>query len=408
MAFERNTLSMQHPNYTKKSSSTDKLIAVTFLIIGVVSLLIVRGALFYNDWGDYSYFLHPWVTEFRSMSFIEGLGTVVGNYNPPYMYILNIIARVDFYDLYLIKAVSVGFDILLAYFVMKIVSLRTERINMHVLAFLLAFAIPTVILNSSMWGQCDSIYAAFAIGSVYFGLSNRSKPAYVFMALAFSFKFQAVFLMPVFVVFIFTQKIRFRDCYMFVIVYLLMLLPAVLAGMPAGDALLTYYRQAGYYSSLNMNIANAWQFVGHVDFDAFLTAGIFMTGLAVLGLLYFTFVNKERLVNTVDFVRLAYLFAVIMPFLLPKMHDRYYFLADVLSVLVFLFDKRRWFVPVVTVFCSYLGYAYLLMAGIHVIDYRYAAIALLFVILVVLRDYVVSLSSISDDTIANDATNISN
>jgi len=254
-------------------------------------------------------------------------------------------------------------------------------------------SIPTVILNSSMWGQCDSIYAAFAVGSIYFGLAGRSKLAYAFMGLAFSFKMQAVFLMPMFPVLIFMRKISFRDCYMFFAVYLATLLPAVFAGMPLGVVFSTYFTQAGTYSELNMNIANIWRLVGDVPYEHFLVVGLCVAGLAVLGLMYFTWVNRKRLVDTVDFVRLAYLFAVLLPFLLPKMHDRYYFLADVLSVAVFLFDKRRWYVPVISIFCSYLAYAWFLMSRFEIIDYKLGALALLVVIIIVLRDYVMSLQT---------------
>jgi len=325
------------------------------------------------------------------MSFIEGLRAEVGNYNPPHMYIFNIIARINVYDLYLIKIVSVFFDFLIAFFVMKIVSLKTESLNMRILAFLLTLAIPTVVLNSSMWAQCDAVYAAFAIGAFYFALSGRSRLAYAFIAIAFAFKMQSVFIMPVFPILILMKKIRLRDCYIFPAVYLAMLLPAVLAGKPIGDIFLTYIKQVDTFSSLNMNLVNVWQLVGHVDYEAFRTAGLFIAGLAVLGLMYFTYVHRERLTSNTDYVRLAFLFALMMPFLLPKMHDRYYMLADVMSIVVFLFDKRRWYVPVITIFCSYIAYAWFLMSAVVLFDYKIAALALLAVLLVVLRDYVISL-----------------
>ena len=382
---------MQDSNAQNLNNSADKLIAICFTAICVLALLIIRVALFDFDWGDYSYFLQPWIMQYRDMTFVEGLATRVGNYNQPYMYILNIIARVNFSDLYLIKSVSVIFDFLLAFFVMKIVSLRTESMNLRIMAFMLTLAIPTVVLNSSMWGQCDAIYSAFAIGAVYFGIKGQSKLAYVFLGLAFSFKLQAVFIMPLFPIFIFTRKISFKDCYLFAAVYFATLLPAILAGMPLEEVFSVYSTQASYYSSLNLNIANVWQFVGYVDYDSFVLVGLHVAGLAVLSLMYFSYVNRERLVKMADFVRLAYLFTIILPFLLPKMHDRYYFMAEALSVLVFMFDKRRWFVPVVTVFCSYIFYARFLMAAVVIIDYKHAALAVLFVIIIVLRDYVISL-----------------
>jgi len=382
---------MQNSSDTNRKNFSNDLVAIAFAVVGVLALLVVRAALFYNEWGDFSYFYGPWIIELRSKTFVEGLRSNVGNYNPMHMYIFNLIARTNINDLYIVKSVSVLFDFVIAFFSMKIVSLKTDSLNKQILAFLLAFAIPTVVLNSSMWGQCDSMYAAFAIGSLYFGLSGRSKSTYVFMALALSFKLQAVFVLPMLLVFVFMKKIRIHDCYLFFLVYFATLLPALLAGKPIGALLSVYLYQYDAFNSLNMNIVNVWQFVGHVEYVYFRTAGLYIAGLAVLGLIYFTYVNRARLTSNLDYIRLAYLFAILMPFLLPKMHDRYYIIADVLSVTVFLFDKRRWYVPIVSIFCSYLGYAYFLMSGVHLIDFRYAAIALMFVILVILRDYVKSL-----------------
>ena len=171
--------------------SADKTAAVLFTLIGVAALLVARAALFPFESNDYLYALQLWIDEYKTMTFIEGLGTKVGVYNLPYMYMLNVMARLNAPGLFLIKIVSVFFDFLLAYFMMKIVALKTSSINMHILAFLLTLAIPTVLINSAMWGQCDSIYTAFVVGSFYFCLTGKSKSAYAFMALAVSFKLQA-------------------------------------------------------------------------------------------------------------------------------------------------------------------------------------------------------------------------
>jgi len=374
----------------RDKSITDKLTMLAFALTGILVLLYIRYLLFYFQSGDYIMYTYPWILEYQSMTFIEGLAARVGNYNHPYMYILNIIARFGNSGIFLIKAVSVFFDLLLAYFVMKIISLKTESLNIRILAFFLIFALPTVILNSSMWGQCDSIYASFIVGSFYFALRGRSKSAYAFLALAVSFKAQAVFLLPVFPFLIINKKITLRDCYIFFIVYFSTFIPALLAGRSFIEMLLTYIDQVGFYAALNMNAINIWLFIENVNYERFSSVGMFATGFVILGLMYFTWVNRVRLTGNLDYVRLAYLSAVIMPFLLPKMHDRYFFIADVLSVVLFIFDKRRWYVPVVTVSCSFLAYAAYLMWDTFV-DLRLAVPALLFVIIVVLKDYVTSL-----------------
>jgi Gpi18-like mannosyltransferase len=45
-----------------------------------------------------------------------------------------------------------------------------------------------------------------------------------------------------------------------------------------------------------------------------------------------------------------------VPFLLPKMHERYYFLADVLSIVYAFYFPRKWYYPVLTISVSTLSY----------------------------------------------------
>lgn len=377
---------------TKKTA--DYIAAIVFTGVAVFALLVVRFSLFYYESFDYIHSISVWLARYREMTFFEGLGTRVSNYNQPYMYLINIIARVSTpeTEIYFVKILSVIFDLALAFFVMKIVSLKTKSMNMHILAFLLAFAIPTVIINSSLWGQCDSIYSALAVGSVYYALSGKSKAAYVFIALALSFKLQAAFILPLFFVFVICKKIKLRDCWVFFAVYLATLLPAFIAGFPLYDLLFVYLRQSNTYSHLSMNAVNIWQLFANVEFEPFRTAGLWAGGAAVLGLMYFAFVYRERITGTTDYIRLAFLFAVFVPFLLPQMHDRFFFMADAFALVLFLYDKRRWYVPLVCVLCSFIAYAWLIMEYVQIFDYRLAALALACMIFIVLRDLVISLT----------------
>ena len=63
-------------------------------------------------------------------------------------------------------------------------------------AFLLALALPTVWLNSAYWGQCDVVFTSLCIGMAYGVLKGKGNLAAVFWALAFSFKLQAIFVLP--------------------------------------------------------------------------------------------------------------------------------------------------------------------------------------------------------------------
>ena len=106
--------------------------------------------------------------------------------------------------------------------------------------------LPTVIVNSSMWGQCDSIYAAFGLLALYFALRDKYVLSVALAAVAFSFKLQIIFLLPIYAVFLFTGRIRFR--LLVFRLYTWLFAPAALMGRPILDSVLIYTNQVKTYS----------------------------------------------------------------------------------------------------------------------------------------------------------------
>jgi len=54
---------------------------------------------------------------------------------------------------------------------------------------------------------------------------------------------------------------------------------------------------------------------------------------------------------------LATTLVLAVPFLLPQMHERYFFLADVLTIVMAMYVRHFWPVAVVVSLCSLLSYA---------------------------------------------------
>ena len=104
--------------------------------------------------------------------------------------------------------------------------------------------------------------------------------------------------------------------------------------------------------------------------------GAFAYMLAVLGLCFI----KRRELNERALLAAAVLLAVGIPFLLPHMHDRYFYAADILTLLwVFAFPE---YFPAALLaeFASLLGYhAYLKMR--FLLPMRYGSVSLLLVLL---------------------------
>lgn len=316
---------------------------------------------------DYQNFLTRWVDFFRQYGGFAALKHPVGNYNLPYLYFLAAFSYTDYSDLYLIKFLSIAFDLLLAWGGMKLVTLFTKNAAVRLSAFCGTLLLPTVILNGAYWAQCDAVYVALAVWALWAALSERPKSALVFMALSFSFKLQAVFFMPVFFVFFFTGRIRWRDMWIFPATYVVAVLPAVLAGYPFLDTITLYFDQAGSIGSgLNYNSPSLYAFYkGGGDEMQLSRLGIAAAFSFCCILLWWLCMQRKRLNNTVLFAAFT-LSVICIPLFLPHMHDRYFYGADILSFLLALTALPLLPLPFLCSYASLLGYhAYLKMRYLH-------------------------------------------
>ena len=121
-------------------------------MIGVcASLLLLRIAMLEHQSADYQAFLHAWVSQIRPLSFQQAMLETDSNYTVIYRYIVFLISRMPVSDLYIYKAVSIAFDILLAYAVMRLYEMsEPQRGYIKALAFyFLTLSLPTVIINGA-------------------------------------------------------------------------------------------------------------------------------------------------------------------------------------------------------------------------------------------------------------------
>ncbi len=327
----------------------------------ILAAMVLRGVCMEHETLDYQNFLTRWVRTIREQGGFKALQWNIGNYNVPYLYFLALFSYSSVRDLYLIKLLSIAFDILLAWGVMRTVYCFTDKRAKVLAAFFVTLFLPTVVLNGAYWGQCDSIYGAFAVWSVYFALKDKPVVSVCMIALSFAFKLQAVFLMPVFLVFLFARKIKWWHLVFFPVTYILVVLPAVLLGRPFKSTLLLYFNQAGTVGGgLNYNSSSMYALLrGAQNTEQLAVIGI-IAAFAFLALLYlFCFLRRRQLDNQALLI-CSLLVCVAVPFLLPHMHDRYFFLADALSVAFVFVWVKLIHVPVFVSFASLMGYcAYL-------------------------------------------------
>lgn len=287
----------------------------------------IRLGLFEYQSTDYTGFLFHWLYAYRTYGGFEALKYQIGNYNIPYQYFLAFFSYLNHFDLYLIKALSCAFDILLAFCSYKIVKLQTNNTDYSIISSLIVFFLPTVISNSALWGQCDSIYVSIGLLGIYFALSDNPVLSMVCMAISFGFKLQATFILPICVLLLIMNKYKLWHFLIFPISYFVLILPSVLLGRPLGEALFNYLylmNTAGTESNLNAPSFNAITGLSGSTVSAFLAMSI----IIIIALVY-----RKRL-NSRLLLILSYIMVTIIPFLLPHMHERYFYCSDILSVIL--------------------------------------------------------------------------
>ncbi len=355
---------------------------ICFCAAAIAVAMLLRGLSFDYRTGDYNDFLSPWVDFYRQYGGFEALAYSLGNYNLPYLYFLALFSYSDVCELYLIKLLSVFFDVILAWGTARLVYLFTSRRSTIIAAFLVTLYLPTVYLNGALWGQCDSIYTAFAVWSIVFALSDRPILSVVSIALSFAFKLQAVFIMPVFLIFLFARKMKWYHLSAFPITYAVTTLPAVIAGRPFMDAILLYFNQAETVgSALNYNSPSAFSLIPYgaeINETAFGEAGIVLAFLFLFLLYLHCWLRRESLGKR-ELLICALLISIGVPWFLPHMHDRYFFIADILSVALAFTLPRLSFVPVLCSFSSGICYyAYLKLQ--FLVPLKWGGLALLIVL----------------------------
>ena len=344
--------------WREKLFESKALFAAAFAFTALA--LVIRASLLDFESGDYLTFLAPWTQFFRDNGGFAALHYSLGNYNPPYMYFLALFSYFDISELYLIKLLSVLFDVLLAWACMKLLGLYTGSRAKLLGVFLAVLFLPTVVINGAYWAQCDSIYAFFGIYALYLGLRGRGCASMVSLAACLAFKLQAVFIIPVFFILLLAKKLRWRQLLVFPAAYIVFMLPALLAGRPFVETMTLYFAQAGTVGdAMNYNapsLTSMFQWSGNTEsWSTLLIAAAFALVLAS----YAVAAVKRRELDDTVFLGFALLLAMGIPYLLPHMHDRYFFISGVLALVLAFRDRRFFPIPLLAELASlHCYYAY--------------------------------------------------
>lgn len=305
--------------------------------------------------GDYSVYLFPWAKQLGELTVKEALSTPIGNYNLPYIYFLTLLSHLNIEIFVGIKAFSCLFDVILAWSVMKLAMTQTEDNRLVLGAFIAVLLSPTIMINGAMWSQCDAVFTAFCVISAYAAIKGRGRLCAISWTVAFCFKLQAVFILPALAVAFFMGKVKFKHLLWIPAVYFISILPALLAGRSFADCINVYSNQVGYYNGLFINSPTVWRLFGDAQIPELTNMAVYLAlGVLMLFSLYALSVSKKM--DDRQLVTLFFLSAFLAAYILPRMHERYFYLAEVFAIVYFVHDRRKWYVPVAITAASLTNY----------------------------------------------------
>jgi Gpi18-like mannosyltransferase len=313
----------------------------------------LRLAFWPDGTGDTELFLKPWYAFAHDHGW-RALGTGFTNYTPFYSYLLIAISRLDGVapPLLLIKTISFVFELATALLAYRFVARATGDRNRAVLALAALWLAPGVLYNGARWGQADSIWTFFILLSVYLYAQNRN--GVVAFATATAVKAQAVFLGPFALGMMLRQRRNLLWFAALPIVYLALAIPPLALGRPLMDILQVYAAQAEYFHRLSMNAASIWALAWGVPYEIGVPLGLVMAALAGIGIT--ALIARSKRCDIEFFTLAAALSLLAMPLLLPKMHDRYFYAFEVVSIVLAGLNPRYLMVAMAAQTSAVLSY----------------------------------------------------
>lgn len=250
-----------------------------------------------------------------------------------------------FKSIYMIKMVSVIFDIVMIFSCLKLADeifhIKEEKGTFIILYSVMIF-LPTVIINSSYWGQCDSVYTAFCILTIVYICKEDYRMAFIFYGMAFAFKLQSVFLLPILLILYVRKKFSILYFCFVPVINLILCLPAILVGRPIIDVILIYGKQMVAYPEMSLNYPNIYQIIRFPQAVGFMALALAIA-LLLLGIYAYMIVKNKMDLNRQNILRGSIWCVWTCCMFLPMMHERYSYMMEVLLVLyAFMTKKIKW------------------------------------------------------------------
>ncbi len=354
----------------------------------ILSLAIRRWYIGYYS-GDAVLFLVPWYDEIKANG-LDSLAMQVGDYNILYQFIIYLFTLLPIRPIYTYKILSILFDYALA-IIVSLIAVSDQKLRIKDLVNSWKFAgvysavlfSPIVFLNSSCWAQCDSIFTFFIFAALYAYIKEKCMIMFMLYGMAFSFKFQAIFAFPFFLMlYVSGRKFSIMNFLIIPMVLVISALPGIIMGRSIFEPFTIYINQTGTYNEISLNYNSFWNIIGgwsgaNGDYVEFKMMATVFT-VIILGMILMCVINSKRTMDLYRLILLLHISVYTCVLFLPAMHERYSYIYEVTAIFLMFFNKKYFIygIGVLLLSCmtygSYLfgvGYQSLAMSLLNVVIY---------------------------------------
>ena len=343
-----------------KFDRMDLLYLAALTVIGLAIRLILR-VVTTDDWAMY---WDPWISDLKEMGF-SYLATDRYDYTPTFVYILWVISKLPVNPMTAYKGLHIVLDFVAAAIMGKIAWKVTGSKTKSIAAYGLMLLVPTIWANSALWAQCDIIFMTFLLLCFYYFFEDRPCLAMFFFGMAFVFKLQSLFIFPFLVILWVNKRVKLKHFLWIPALYFLSIVPAWIAGRPLIELINIYMAQGAQdVWSLSLKWPNIYQIIGNQYFLLeYASSGIWLI-LGILMILMYAMARKRYRITNEFIVQMALFFAILTPWFLPHMHERYGCVADILAIIYALMSIKKFYFPLAHILISFNCYmAYLSHLG---------------------------------------------
>ncbi|WP_035764486.1 hypothetical protein [Butyrivibrio sp. NC2002] len=333
----------------------DKIAAAILVIVAVAIRIMLMPQTSLSP--DYESYYLPWVLEYKRLGIIGGLSTTIGDYYVPFNVMYAICSLFDCEPYIPLTIFSMIAEFITAFYVGKIINVilkengkedrKAQLLSLYVP--ILTLYLPFVVWNGSLWKQCDAIYVVFLVIALYKLLSEEYRWAFVFLAISFGFKLQAIFFIPLFlIIYMVKRKFSILEFFWIPVIYFVLGLPCVLLHRGLRATYFAYLSQTQEVSTEGYGLVsyypNFYNF-GLDNFDEVLkTPGLLLFAAVMVFLAVFVYKHKGFLKTKENILYLAVFSSWTCCMILPGMHERYDYAVVLLATALFvaIIRKNMW------------------------------------------------------------------